>query len=117
MAGYLARGRGRLMRALKAGVTITAGSDNYIDFKEPQGFAAKQVLLAYRAAGMTVAQVLQAATINDSRLLDMTGRIGVIKPGASADLVAVDGDLEQDFSAINRVTFVMKEGTVYVGRQ
>ena len=117
MAGYLAQGRGRLMRALKAGVTITAGSDNYIDFKEPQGFAAKQVLLAYRAAGMTVAQVLQAATINDSRLLDMTGRIGVIKPGASADLVAVDGDLEQDFSAINRVTFVMKEGTVYVGRQ
>ena len=117
IAGYLAQGRGRLMRAVKAGVTITAGSDNYVDFKEPQGFAAKQVLLAYRGAGMTVAQVLQAATINDARLLDMAGRIGVIKAGASADIIAVDGDLEQDFTAINRVTFVMKEGTVYVGRK
>ena len=117
VAGYLAQGRNRLMRAVKAGVTITAGSDNYIDFKEPQGFAAKQVLLAYRADGMTAAQVLQAATINDARLLDMVGRIGVIKAGASADLIAVDGDLEQDFSAINRVKFVMKEGTVYVGRK
>ena len=117
VAGYLAQGRSRLMRALKAGVTITAGSDNYIDFKEPQGFAAKQVLLAYRADGMTVAQVLQAATINDARLLDMAGRIGVIKAGASADLIAVDGDPEQDFSAINRVKFVMKMGTVYVGRK
>ncbi len=117
MAGYLAQGRSRLMRAVKAGVTITAGSDNYIDFKTPQGLAAKQVLLAYRSAGMTAAQVLQAATINDARLLDMAGRIGVIKAGASADLIAVDGDLEQDFSAINRVKFVMKEGTVYVGRK
>ena len=113
-SGYLARGRGRLMRAVKAGVTITAGSDNYIDFKSPQGHASKQVLLAYRAAGMSPVQVLQAATINDARLLGMADRIGVIKPGAYADLVAVDGDPERDFTAINRVTFVMKDGTVYL---
>ena len=117
VAGFLAQYRGRLMRAVKAGVTITAGSDNYIDFKTPQGLAAKQVLLAYRGSGMTAVQVLQAATINDARLLDMAGRIGVIKAGASADLIAVDGDLERDFTAINRVKFVMKEGTVYVGRK
>lgn len=47
----------------------------------------------------------------------MAGRIGVIKAGASADLIAVDGDVEQDLTAINRVRFVMKEGTVYVGRK
>jgi imidazolonepropionase-like amidohydrolase len=112
--GSLAQFRGRLMRAVKAGVTITAGSDNYIDFREPQGFAAKQVLQAYRGAGMSAAQVLQAATVNDARLLGMTGRIGVIKAGAFADLIAIDGDPEKDFTAINRVRFVMKEGTVYV---
>ena len=116
MAAYLAQGRSRLTRALKAGVTITAGSDNYLDFKEPQGYAAKQVLQAYRGAGMTAAQVLQAATINDARLLGMEGRIGVIKVGAAADLIAVEGNPEQDFTAINRVKFVMKGGTVYVGR-
>jgi imidazolonepropionase-like amidohydrolase len=117
MAGYLAMGRGRLMRAVKAGVTITAGSDNYIDFKVPQGYAAKQVLQAYRSAGMTAAQVLQAATVNDAKLLGMAGRIGVIKPGALADVIAIEGDIEQDFTALNRVKFVMKDGTVYVGRK
>ena len=116
LAGYLARGRDRLMRAIKAGVTITAGSDNYVDFRKPQGFAAKQVLHAYREAGMTAVQVLQAATINDARLLGLVGRIGVIKAGAIADLIAVDGDPVQDFTAINRVKFVMKDGTVYIGR-
>ena len=116
MNAYLAQSRNRLMRAVKAGVTITAGSDNYLNFEEPQGVAAKQLLLSYRAAGMTAAQVLQAATINDARLLGMAGRIGVIKPGALADLIAVDGDPEKDFTAINRVKFVMKDGTVHLGK-
>ena len=110
VAGYLAQGRNRLMRAVKAGVTITAGSDNYIDFKTPQGLAAKQVLLAYRADGMTVAQVLQAATINDARLLDMVGRIGVVKAGALADLIAVDGDPLTDVTRLEHVDFVMVRG-------
>ena len=113
---YLAGGRDRLMRAVKAGVTITAGSDNYLDLKWPQGHGARRVLFAYRQAGMTAAQVLQAATINDARLLGMEGQLGVIKAGALADLIAVEGDPEQDFGAIERVRFVMKGGTVYVGR-
>ncbi len=114
--GYLAGGRDRLMRAVKAGVTITAGSDNYLDLQWPQGVAAKRNLTAYREAGMTAAQVLQAATINDARLLGMDGRLGVIKAGAWADLIAIDGDPERDFTAVERVRFVMKGGTVYVGK-
>ena len=86
----------------------------YPDIEWPQGYAAKQVLMAYREAGMTAVQVLQAATINNGRLLG--GFLGVIKAGTTADLIAIDGDPEQDFTAINRVTFVMKEGTIYVGR-
>lgn len=108
--------RDRLMRAIRAGVTITAGSDNYLDLKWPQGTAARRNLFAYRGAGMTAVQVLQAATINDAKLLGMEGKLGVIKAGALADLVAVEGDPERDFSAIERVRFVMKGGTVYVGR-
>jgi imidazolonepropionase-like amidohydrolase len=115
--GYLAQMRGRLMRAVTAGVTITAGSDNYLHLLRPQGTEAKQVLIAYREAGMTAAQVLQAATINNARLLGRARILGVLKPGALADIVAVDGDPEQDFGAINRVRFVMKGGTVYVGRE
>jgi imidazolonepropionase-like amidohydrolase len=113
---FMASQRDRLMRAVKAGVTITAGSDNYLDLKWPQGTAAKRNLQAYRSAGMSAVQVLQAATINDARLLGMDGRIGVIKAGANADLIAIEGDPERDFTALERVRFVMKGGTVYVGK-
>jgi len=113
---YLAGGRDRLRRAVKAGVTITAGSDNYLDLKWAQGTAARRVLFAYHQAGLTPVQILQAATINDARLLGMEHRLGVLKPGARADVIAVEGDLERDFSALERVRFVMKAGTVYVGR-
>jgi imidazolonepropionase-like amidohydrolase len=43
----------------------------------------------------------------------MADSIGVIKPGAYADLIAVDGDPARDFAAINRVKFVMKDGAIY----
>lgn len=113
---FMAGQRDRLMRAIKAGVTITAGSDNYLDLKWPQGTTARRKLFAYRGAGMTAVHVLQAATINDAKLLGMDGKLGVIKAGALSDLIAVDGDPERDFSSIERVRFVMKGGTVYVGR-
>ncbi len=106
----------RLMRAVRAGVKICAGSDNYIDLGWPQGVASRNVLFAYAQAGMTPVQVLQAATINDAQLLGQDGRLGVIKPGALADIIAVDGDPGQDIHALERVRFVMKGGTVYVGR-
>ncbi len=114
--GYLDGGRDRLRRAIKAGVTITAGSDNYLDFKQPQGISARRVLFAYHEAGMTPSQILQAATLNNARLLGMEGRLGVLKAGAFADLIAVEGDPEGDFAAIERVRFVMKAGTIYLNR-
>ena len=111
--GSLQYNQDRLRRAIKAGVTIAAGSDNYIDMGVPQGQAAKHNLFAYLYTGMTAVQVLQAATINDAKLLGMEGRIGVIKQGAFADIIAIDGDPEKDFKAIEKVTFVMKEGKIY----
>jgi imidazolonepropionase-like amidohydrolase len=114
--GYLDQGRNRLRRAIQAGVTIAAGSDNYLDMGVPQGEAAKRVLFAYHEAGMSAVQVLQAATINDAKLLGLEDRLGVVKAGAWADIIAVEGDPVTDFGAIERVRFVMKGGTVYVGR-
>ncbi|MFN8580605.1 MAG: amidohydrolase family protein [Gemmatimonadaceae bacterium] len=113
VTAYLSGGRDRLRRAIKAGVTIVAGSDNYIDMQMPQGDAAKRVLFAYAEAGMTPAEIVQAATARSARLLGSEGRLGVIKDGAYADLVAVDGDLEHDIHALEHIRFVMKDGTVY----
>jgi imidazolonepropionase-like amidohydrolase len=107
----------RLRRAIKAGVPIAAGSDNYLDLHMPQGSAAKHNLYAYAEAGMPPGQVIQAATINAARLLGREGQVGVIKKGASADIIAVEGDPTVDIKALDRVRFVMKEGTVYGGKQ
>jgi imidazolonepropionase-like amidohydrolase len=108
------RSRARLRRAVAAGVTIVAGSDMYVDVKRPQGQAARRVLFAYRHAGMPAAAVLQSATLHAARALG-DDRLGVIRPGAYADLVAVEGDPERDFASLERVRFVMKAGKVYVG--
>jgi len=113
LSGFLDASRDRLRRALAAGVTIVAGSDNYINMGWPQGEAARRVLFAYREAGMQPVQILQAATINAARLIG-DQRIGVLKAGSFADIVAIDGDPVQDFNTIEKVKFVMKNGKVYV---
>jgi len=105
----------RLLRAKAAGVTIVAGSDMYVDMGRPQGAAAKRVLFAYLEAGLTPIEILQAATVRAAALLGMEGRIGVLAPGAFADIIAVEGDPGTDFGSLERVRFVMKGGTVYLG--
>ena len=111
--GFLGSERDRLRRAVKAGVTIVAGSDNYLDLQMPQGTAAKHNLVAYAEAGLTPVQILQAATRNAGKLLGVPN-LGVLKPGAPADIIAVDGDPGADVHALEKVRFVMKGGTVYV---
>ncbi len=46
----------------------------------------------------------------------MEKRIGAIKLGASADIIAVEGDPGSDIYALEKVRFVMKDGTIYLGR-
>jgi imidazolonepropionase-like amidohydrolase len=113
---FLGGQRERLRRAMKVGVVIAAGSDNYIDLGMPQGDAAKHNLFAYVEAGMAPLGALQAATLNASRLLGLEGRIGVIKPRAFADIIAIEGDPGSDIHALERVRFVMKQGTVYLDK-
>lgn len=110
---FLAPQRDRLRRAIAAGVTVAAGSDNYIDMKVPQGDAAKRLLFAYAQSGVPNAKVLQAATLTAARLIGARSRIGAIKPGLFADIIAVDGDPVASIDAISRVAFVMANGRVH----
>lgn len=112
----LKSGRERLQRALKAGVTIVAGSDNYLQTGYPQGEAAKRVLVSYFDAGMPPLQILKAATWNGAELIGAKNRVGVIKVGAIADVIAVGGNPDTDIRALEDVRFVMKDGTVYKRR-
>lgn len=105
--------RERLQRAIAAGVTIVAGSDMYINMQRPQGDAAKRVLFAYLESGMKPVQILQSATVNAARLLN-NPRLGVIKTGSFADIIAVEGNPADDFNSIEKIKFVMKNGKVYL---
>ena len=109
------RHRDRLQRAIKAGVTIVTGSDNYLDFEMPQGEAAKHILLAYLEEGMTPLQILSSSTYLSAKFMDKENELGIIKEGAFADLIAVKGDIENDFSnTIFNLVLVMKNGEIYV---
>jgi imidazolonepropionase-like amidohydrolase len=63
--------------------------------------------------GMTPMQAIQSATSRAAELLEMKGQLGVIAPGAYADVVAVSGDPLADVKLLQNVGFVMKNGQVF----
>jgi len=66
---------------------------------------------------MTTEQALATATTNAAALLGLEGKVGVLTPGAFADLVAIEGDpLASIDNVINGVRWVMKGGAVVVER-
>jgi imidazolonepropionase-like amidohydrolase len=56
---------------------------------------------------------IKAATSRAAELLDMKGQIGVIAPGAFADIMAVQGDPLANVDALKNAVFVMKDGSVF----
>ncbi|MDC6350966.1 amidohydrolase family protein [Zeaxanthinibacter sp. PT1] len=113
--GYMDNMKNRLMRARKKGVIIVAGSDNYTDIGVTRGTSSKDMLRTYFEAGMEPLEILQAATYHAAASLGKEKMIGVLKPGAMADIIAVKGDVKQDFvNTLNKIVFVMKDGEVYL---
>jgi len=97
-------------RALKAGVKIAFGTDaGGFDWKDPIAQEFPRMI----EFGMTPMQAIRAATSAAADLLDATGDLGVIAPGAYADVIAVGGDPLRDVNALKDVRFVMKDGSVF----
>lgn len=62
---------------------------------------------------MRPAHVLIAATSANARFFRVSDRVGAVKGGLLADLVAVDGDPTLDIAALGRVRLVMKGGKMF----
>lgn len=97
-------------RAMKAGVKIAYGTDaGGFPWTDPEA----QEFAREVEFGMTPMQAIQSATSKAAELLDRVGELGVIAPGALADIAAVEGDPLQDVKVLEHVRFVMKDGTVF----
>lgn len=96
-------------RQLAAGVPFAMGSDVG---PFPHGTQAREFVLMVKF-GMSPLAAIQAGTVNGARLLGWQDKIGVLKPGYAADVVAVLGNPLENISALQRISFVMKNGTIY----
>jgi imidazolonepropionase-like amidohydrolase len=101
--------RENFRKAVKAGVKLTFGTDSgvYLHGDNPKQLA---VMVRY---GMTPMQALQAATVVGADALGKKDDLGAISAGHFADIIAVDGNPLADVRELEKVTFVMKGGTVY----
>lgn len=96
-------------RQVAGGVPMAVGSDVG---PFPHGTQGREFELMVKY-GMTPAAVLQADYLNGARILTWQDKVGQLKPGFYADVLAVPGNPLEDITAVERVSFVMKGGVIY----
>ena len=100
-------------KALKAGVKIVFGTDaGSFEWTDPNSPIAAEFARMVEF-GMTPTQAIRSATSVPAVMLDMEGQIGVVAPGAFADIIAVQGDPLRDVNVLKNVGFVVKDGKVF----
>ena len=96
--------------ALKTGVTICMGGDVGV-FSHGDNAKEMELMVEY---GMKPTDVLKSATSINADVFGYADKIGRIKQGLFADLVAVEGDPSTDIKNIRKVKLVMKDGKIYL---
>lgn len=105
----IAAKRKTFQEALAAGVTICMGGDVGV-FSHGDNAREMEMMVEY---GMKPIDVLRSATSINADVFGYGNKIGRIKQGLLADIIAVSGDPSQNIKAIRNVVFVMKDGKIY----
>jgi imidazolonepropionase-like amidohydrolase len=97
-------------KALRAGVKIVFGTDvGGFPWTDPIAQEFRRMV----ELGMSPTDAIRSATSRAAEMLGMQGEVGVIAPGAYADIIAVAGDPLKDVTLLEHVGFVMKNGSVF----
>jgi imidazolonepropionase-like amidohydrolase len=96
-------------RAHRAGVKIAFGTDSGVSAHGENG----REFVYMVEAGMSPMQAIVSATLGAAELLGLADEIGSIAPGRAADVIASADNPLVDISALQRPSFVMREGVVY----
>ena len=96
-------------KAYKAGVKIAFGTDSGVSAHGDNW----QEFILMTDAGMSNKDALKSATIETAKLLRVEDKIGQIKPGMLADIIAVQNNPIEDISTVKNISFVMKDGVIY----
>ena len=96
-------------QALDAGVTICMGGDVGV-YTHGDNAREMELMVEY---GMKPLEVLKSATSVNADVFGYAGKIGRIKKGLFADIIAVEGDPSADIKNIRKLKLVMKNGVIY----
>src|SRR5438128_6170949 len=97
-------------KAMKAGVKIAFGTDaGGFSWDGPMAQEFGRMV----EFGMTPMDAIRSATSRSAEMLDMKGEIGVLAPGAYAEVIAVSGDPLKEIAELEHVRFVMHNGAVF----
>lgn len=100
-------------RFLAFGGMVAVGTDTMRMESQPHVacMPVKELQLLHKA-GLSVPQVIDAATINAAKLCKIDDQVGSIVVGKQANIIAVKSGIDETFEALSHVEFVMNRGTV-----
>jgi len=96
-------------KAYNSGVKIAFGTDSGVSAHGDNW----QEFILMTDAGMSNKDALKSATIETAKLLRIEDKLGQIKPGMLADIIAFQNNPIEDISVVKNVSFVMKDGVIY----
>ena len=96
-------------KAKKAGATVVVGSHSFVRYAD-LGWAFQREMELLAESGLSNAEVIEAATMENARFFRIEDRLGSIEAGKQADLILVNGNPLEDIKAMYNIEKVMLNG-------